>query len=162
VLIEESIAKSNQGSIKLDEVAAAILGVTESSGKVKTLVDEVNVGSQEQARGIEQIAKAFSQMEQVIQKTAAGAEESASAGEELNAQADTLRGLVAELATIVQQSSARERQAEIRPAEARPTGPVNKPLSAPAGFQWAPVRPAHQPEPNAAAAFPLDDDFTQF
>ena len=30
---------------------------------MKTLVDEVNLGSQEQARGIEQIGKAITQME---------------------------------------------------------------------------------------------------
>ncbi|MGD0580013.1 MAG: methyl-accepting chemotaxis protein, partial [Bryobacteraceae bacterium] len=76
-LIEESIAKSNDGKTKVDQVATAIRAITEESGKVKTLVDEVNLGSQEQARGIEQIGKAITQMEQVTQKTAANAEESA-------------------------------------------------------------------------------------
>jgi len=40
-------------------------------------VDNLNLGRQEQARGIEQIAKAITQMEQVTQKSAAIAEESA-------------------------------------------------------------------------------------
>ena len=64
-LIEESIARSKEGSMKLQQVAASIHQVTTSSTHVKTLVDEVNVGSQEQARGIEQIAAAIGQMEQV-------------------------------------------------------------------------------------------------
>ncbi len=68
-LIEESIAKSNDGKTKVDQVATAIRAITEESAKVKTLVDEVNLGSQEQARGIEQIGKAITQMEQVTQKT---------------------------------------------------------------------------------------------
>ena len=68
------------------QVAGAIRSITESATKVKTLVDEVNLGSQEQARGIEQIAKAIGQMEQVTQKNAANAQQSASAGEELSAQ----------------------------------------------------------------------------
>ena len=39
-----------------------------SAQKVKTLVDEVSLGSQEQARGIEQISKALTQMDQVTQE----------------------------------------------------------------------------------------------
>ena len=93
-LIEESIAKSNDGKVKVDEVADAIRAITEESAKVKTLVDEVNLGSQEQARGIEQIGKAITQMEQVTQTTAASAEESAAAAEELNAQSETLKDIV--------------------------------------------------------------------
>ena len=57
-LIEDSIAKSNDGKSKVDQVAAAIREITDESTKIKTLVDEVNLGSQEQARGIEQIGKA--------------------------------------------------------------------------------------------------------
>ena len=68
---------------------------------MKTLVDEVNLGSQEQARGIEQIGKAITQMEQVTQKTAANAEESAAAAEELNAQSETLNGIVEDLTGMV-------------------------------------------------------------
>jgi methyl-accepting chemotaxis protein len=100
-LIEESIAKSNDGKVKLDQVAGAIHSITESADAVKTLVEEVSLGSQEQARGIEQIAKAVTQMEQVTQKTAASAEESASASEELSAQAQAMRSVVAELQTMV-------------------------------------------------------------
>jgi len=61
----------------------------------------VNLGSQEQARGIEQIAKAVTQMEQVTQKTAASAEEGASASEELSAQAETMRTIVGQLQAMV-------------------------------------------------------------
>jgi methyl-accepting chemotaxis protein/methyl-accepting chemotaxis protein-1 (serine sensor receptor) len=79
-LIEESIAKSNDGKTKVDRVAAAIRSITEESAKVKTLVDEVSLGSREQASGIEQIGKAIAQMEQVTQRTAANAEEGAARG----------------------------------------------------------------------------------
>jgi methyl-accepting chemotaxis protein/methyl-accepting chemotaxis protein-1 (serine sensor receptor) len=100
-LIEESIAKSKDGKSKLDLVAAAVNSITESAGKVKTLVDEVKVGSEEQTRGIEQVSKAITQMEKVTQTTAANAEESASASEELSAQSDTLRSVVARLNSMV-------------------------------------------------------------
>ena len=100
-LIEESIAKSAEGSHKLDRVAAAVRNITEHATRVKALVDEVNVGSQEQARGIEQISRAISQMDQVTQNNAASAEESASASEELNAQAEVMMSIVNKLYSMV-------------------------------------------------------------
>ena len=100
-LIEESIAKSDDGKIKVDQVAAAIRTMTEEFGKVKTLVDEVNQGSQEQTRGIEQVAKAVLQMQQVTQSTAAGAEEGAAAAQELNTQSEALKAVVARLSAMV-------------------------------------------------------------
>ncbi len=100
-LIEESIGKSNEGSTKLQQVTDVIQAITESATKVKTLVDEVNLGSQEQARGIEQISKAIAQMDQVTQSTAANAEESASASEEMSAQAEALNNIVQQLRTLV-------------------------------------------------------------
>jgi methyl-accepting chemotaxis protein len=68
---------------------------------VKTLVEEVNLGSQEQARGIEQIHESLSQMEQVTQKTAADAEESAAAAAELKAQSDSMNSIAERLAVLI-------------------------------------------------------------
>lgn len=53
---------------------------------MKTLVDEVDVGSRQQSTGIDQIGKAICQMEQVTHKTAADSEESAASAQELNAR----------------------------------------------------------------------------
>jgi methyl-accepting chemotaxis protein/methyl-accepting chemotaxis protein-1 (serine sensor receptor) len=100
-LIEESIATSRDGNERLDRMAGAVRAMTESSTRVKSLVDQVNVGSQEQARGMVQISRAIAQMEQVTQRTAAGAQESASAGTELNGYADNLRTLVQEMREMV-------------------------------------------------------------
>jgi methyl-accepting chemotaxis protein/methyl-accepting chemotaxis protein-1 (serine sensor receptor) len=100
-LIEESIATSRDGNAQLDQVAGAVRSMTESSVKVKTLVDEVNQGSQEQARGMDQISRAVVQMEQVTQNTAAGAQQSAAAGSELNGYAGGLRTLVHEMREMV-------------------------------------------------------------
>ena len=103
-LIEESIAKSNEGGTRLQRVADVMGAITESTVKVKTLVDEVNLGSQEQARGIDQISNAIAQMDQVTQSTAASAEESAGASEELSAQAEALDQAVRRLSTLVSDS----------------------------------------------------------
>ena len=100
-LIEESISKSDNGKVMVDQVAAAILAIIEESSQVKTLVDEVSMGSQEQARDIDQVAKAITQMDQVTQTTAANAEESAAAAEELTAQSETLKDIVGRLTAMV-------------------------------------------------------------
>jgi methyl-accepting chemotaxis protein len=100
-LIAESIAKSNEGGTRLQRVAAVMRAITESTVKVKTLVDEVNLGSQEQARGIQQISKAIGQMDQVTQSTAASAEQGASASEELSAQAEAMDHSVRKLSRLV-------------------------------------------------------------
>jgi methyl-accepting chemotaxis protein len=96
-LIEESITTSNEGSAQLQKVADVVGSITEAATKVKVLVDEVNIGSQEQAKGIEEIARALTEMDKVTQGTAAAAEQSASASEEMSAQAQSLAQIVGEL-----------------------------------------------------------------
>jgi methyl-accepting chemotaxis protein len=96
-LIEESIATSNQGSVQLQKVADVVASITEAANKVKVLVDEVNIGSQEQAKGIEEIARSLGEMDKVTQGTAAAAEESASASEQMSAQAQSLAQIVDEM-----------------------------------------------------------------
>jgi len=61
----------------------------------------VHEASQQQTRGIDQVAQAVAQMEKVTQTTAATAEDSAAASEELNAQAETAMVVVRRLETLV-------------------------------------------------------------
>ena len=104
VLIEGSIVKSNDGKVKVDQVAMAVRAITEEASKAKTLVDEVSLASEEQAGGIEQIGRAIVEMEQVTQRVAATAEESASAGEQLSAQSANLKEIVMRLTAMVEGS----------------------------------------------------------
>jgi methyl-accepting chemotaxis protein len=145
-LIEESISKSNEGKAKVDQVAVAIRDITEESGKVKVLVDEVSMGSQEQARGLEQIAKAITQMEQVTQQTAASAEESAAAAEELTAQSESVKDILKRLTMLVGGESAGGRRVDY--GHGRPVEAVTH--RAPAF--GAPSAPARKD------VFPMDDD----
>jgi methyl-accepting chemotaxis protein/methyl-accepting chemotaxis protein-1 (serine sensor receptor) len=100
-LIEDSITRSGEGKVKVDQVALAIRAVTEDAAKVKVMVDEVSLGSEEQSRGIDQIGRAITQMEQVTQTNAASAEESAAAAEELSAQSETLKDVISRLHEMV-------------------------------------------------------------
>jgi methyl-accepting chemotaxis protein len=171
-LIEESIATTNGGKTKLDQVTAAIHSTTESANAVKTLVDEVNQGSQEQARGIEQIAKAVTQMEQVTQKTAANAEESASASEELSAQAETMRNIVEQLQGMVGGEgtglqSGRRTDVRLAPApNKRQTRdisalPASTSRRGAAGISRSEEMLVSANKPDKSA-IPLDDDFKEF
>ncbi len=174
-LIEESILKSGEGSTKLAQVAASIQAITEGAEKVKTLVDEVEASSKEQAQGIEQISRAVAQMDEVTQRNAANAEESASAGEELNAQSQSLMSVVGQLRDMVGNapegvSHQRRKTGSIRPtdiarrvaARAKQIAPKTPLHSGPAvaGKQPAAVL---APAARNAAEFPLDDsEFKEF
>jgi len=100
-LIEDSITKAKAGSGKVQQVADAILAVTEESSRIKALVDEINQGSEGQRRGILTIADAIRSMERVTQENAANAEESAAAAEELSAQSESIKDAVNRLHEIV-------------------------------------------------------------
>lgn len=100
-LIEDSIQRSDGGKSKVNQVAVSIHAITAEASKVKSLVEEINLGSVEQTRGIDQIGRAITQMEQVTQSSAANAEESAAAAEELNAQAEAMQSVVATLRAMV-------------------------------------------------------------
>jgi methyl-accepting chemotaxis protein len=145
-LIEESIGKSNEGSRKLDLVAKSIQQITSSSMQVKTLVDEIDVGSQEQARGIEQISMAVGQMEKVTQRNAANAEESAAASEELAAQARNLYDTVERLRRIAgeERASGHMSMEPSQAAMAAPGGAMRTPVSLGGDIQ-------------GRETFPLDD-----
>jgi methyl-accepting chemotaxis protein/methyl-accepting chemotaxis protein-1 (serine sensor receptor) len=100
-LIEESIATSRHGNAQLDQVAGAVRSMTDNSTRVKALVDEVSLGSQEQARGMDHISRAVIQMEQVTQNSAAAAKDGATAGSELSGYAATLKELVEDMREMV-------------------------------------------------------------
>lgn len=100
-LIDESVAKSREGKIRVEEVAVATQAIKESTASVQVLVDEVSAGSQEQSRGLQQINRAIAQMQIVTQRTAADAEEGAAASEQMSAQAQALRGLSGDLELMV-------------------------------------------------------------
>jgi hypothetical protein len=107
VLIEESIARSREGTGKVGQVANAIQAITASVEQVKRIVEEVRESSQQQTQGIDQVSQAIAQMERVTQTTAATAEESAAASEQLNAQAETSIAIVAKLDAGWQNGSSR-------------------------------------------------------
>lgn len=101
VMIEATTTKVRDGSDLVGKTAEAFLQVASSSSKVKELVAEIAAASHEQALGVEQINRAISELDKVVQQNAANAEESASASQELTAQSGQMKLIVAELAALV-------------------------------------------------------------
>ena len=100
-LIEGSIGASQAGTSKVSLVATAIREIAEETKRVKTLVDDVNSGSQEQAKGLDMVGKTLSQIEQLTMRTAASAEESAAAAQDLTSQSKSLKTIVQDLTSMV-------------------------------------------------------------
>jgi len=100
-LIEQSIAKSREGSSNLEKVSQAVERVTDLSTQVKTLIDGVREAGQDQSRGILQISTGVREMETVTQAAAASAEENAAASEQLRTESASMDGIVRELITLI-------------------------------------------------------------
>ncbi len=100
-MIEATAAKVRDGSDLVGKTAEAFLQVASSTTKVKELVEEIAAASHEQAQGVEQINRAISELDKVVQQNAASAEESASASQELSAQSTQMKAVVAGLAELV-------------------------------------------------------------
>jgi methyl-accepting chemotaxis protein len=100
-IIEGSIRRAETGVEVTAETHDAFKTIADRAKKVNDLVREIAAASQEQTAGVDQINSAISDMDNVTQSNAAGAEESASAGEELARQADELRTLVRDLQFLV-------------------------------------------------------------
>jgi CHASE3 domain sensor protein len=100
-MIDDTVARVRDGGSKLGRAAEAIQEVVKHSARMRVLADEVNVGSQEQSKGIDEVSRAVAQMQQMTQKTAANAEETASAGQQLDSHAETLNRIVAKMHALV-------------------------------------------------------------
>ena len=100
-LIEDSHRKSHDGKAKVDQVTETIRCITGETINMKSRVDEINLGSEEQTRGIEQVSKAITEMERVTQQTAASAQAGAAAGTQLNTQSEALNHIVHRLTSLV-------------------------------------------------------------
>lgn len=167
VLIEESIQRADGGKTKVDEVAVSIRAITAESSQIKILVDEINLGSVEQSRGIDQISKAISQMEHVTQNNAANAQESAAAAEELNAQAEAMKSIVKTLRAMVDggteySQTLRTSTPSLNLTKPKPTKVVARIKSVvklPVAKSAAPKRTSTV---LAGDAFPMTDEFKEF
>jgi len=100
-LIDNTIQVARKNNQIMEQTQAAFQENVEISMKIGGIIEEISAASNEQAQGIGQINKAVSEMDKVMQGTAAHAEESASASEELSTQAEQMEAFVADLSILV-------------------------------------------------------------
>ncbi|MDQ5987334.1 MAG: hypothetical protein CSYNP_03074 [Syntrophus sp. SKADARSKE-3] len=101
VLIDGTVVKIKEGSNLVEKTNNKFIEVSQSAVKAANLVAEISAASDEQAQGIGQVSKAITEMDKVVQQNAATAEESASASEEMNAQAQTMKGAIMSINKLV-------------------------------------------------------------
>ncbi|HVP77890.1 MAG TPA: methyl-accepting chemotaxis protein [Thermodesulfobacteriota bacterium] len=104
-LLENTMKAVKKGNELTQSTQDAFRENIDIAVKHTKLIEEIAAASGEQAQGIEQVATAVVQMNQVTQVNAASAEESASASQELNAQVEQVNGIIRELSAIVGNSN---------------------------------------------------------
>lgn len=93
-LIKGSVSQTQKGQDLSKDVAKNLNNIVDTIGKVTQIVGEISAASEEQARGIDLINSAVSQMDKTTQNAAAIAEQTASASQELSHQAHTLSSII--------------------------------------------------------------------
>jgi methyl-accepting chemotaxis protein-1 (serine sensor receptor) len=94
-LIQDSANEVGEGVKFVDEAGKAMDEIVSSVKKVTDMMSEIAAASRDQLSGIEQVSRAMSQMDHVVQQNAALVEESAAATQNMAAQAEQLVHAVA-------------------------------------------------------------------
>ncbi len=93
-LIQDSVAKVDEGSKLVDESGHTLEEIVNAVKKVTDIVAEIAAASREQSSGIEQVNKAVMQMDQTTQQNAALVEEASAASRAIVEQAQSLNGMI--------------------------------------------------------------------
>lgn len=93
-LIDGSGTKVSDGNKQVSQAGATMGEVADSFQSVVHLVSEITSAGREQSLGMEQLAKAIAQMDEVTQQNAALVEQAAAAADSLHGQAGRLVGMV--------------------------------------------------------------------
>ena len=124
-LIEDSIAKANQGLDIATQTSESLKQIVDGIIRSADIVAQIARSSEEQSLGIAQINTGIDQVAQVVQLNSATAEESAASSEEMSSQSNMLQGLISQFrlkaggkAGANQQLSLLTNQTQIRQPEA--------------------------------------------
>ncbi|KVE91283.1 Tar ligand binding domain-containing protein [Burkholderia vietnamiensis] len=90
-LIDASVERIHTGSQLVDEAGRTMHDVIAAVQRVTDIMGEIAAASEEQSGGIDQVARAVAQMDEVTQQNAALVEEAAAAAQSLDEQAARLR-----------------------------------------------------------------------
>ena len=95
LLIEDSVGKVTVGSGQVERAGATMQEIVASVKRVTDIMGEISAASEEQARGIDQVNRAVTQMDETTQQNAALVEQAAAAASSLQDQSGKLAEAVA-------------------------------------------------------------------
>ncbi|ELY2811062.1 methyl-accepting chemotaxis protein II [Cronobacter sakazakii] len=125
-LIEDSVSRVDSGSVLVESAGETMQEIVGAVTRVTDIMGEIASASDEQSRGIDQVALAVSEMDRVTQQNASLVQQSAAAASALEDQASRLSQAVA----------------AFRLAASRASAPRSVPAKVPASTDHAPIVPA--------------------
>ena len=94
-LIQDSVAKVQDGSRLVDESGRHLNDIVAAAKKVADIIGEISAASQEQANGLDQVNHAMTQMDESTQRNAEMAHQTSSVAGSMTSQAKALTDLIA-------------------------------------------------------------------
>ncbi|MCA8378812.1 methyl-accepting chemotaxis protein [Burkholderia cenocepacia] len=159
-LIDASVERIRTGSTLVDEAGRTMSDVIGAVQRVTDIMGEIAAASEEQSSGIDQVARAVAQMDEVTQQNAALVEEAAAAAQSLEEQAARLRETAAVFQLDDEAARAGAVVAVARQAPRAPSAPVAAPAAPAAARVERDVAPKRAPvatparKPAAVSAAP--------
>jgi len=173
-IIEQTVKKVQEGSGQVTSTTEAFGQVDENSRKLGELIGEISSASNEQAMGIDQINRAVSDMDEVVQQNASRAQESVNTSRDLNGYGKKMKSSLIELtqafggSTSPTTASARGRSGRGGPRPGGPSKGQKRPVrkkkpgaSHPKGAQKEALQSTREVRPDQLIPFD-DEDFKDF
>jgi methyl-accepting chemotaxis protein len=154
-LIEESVGRVEAGAKLVENAGRTMEELVTSVRRVAQIMTEIAAASHEQSSGIEQINKAITQMDHVVQMNASVVEEATAAATSMAHQATALARSVAQF-----QLADEPQAAPAKGSRGATAAAVDAPLSRPLAVERKQALPATGREPVLAQAH--DEDWKEF
>jgi methyl-accepting chemotaxis protein len=156
-LIADSTDKVEGGARLVDEAGRPMDEVVTSFQRLAALVAGIAAASREQSAGLEQVATAVGQLDEITQHNAALVEEAAAAAQSLDAQA----GELVDSVSVFRFTQGREERPEMRqlPSPARPKSAKISPLRAARAADPGPLPKVRR---SPALRRSLEEDWEEF
>ena len=119
-LIEDSVSRVDSGSVLVESAGETMQEIVGAVTRVTDIMGEIASASDEQSRGIDQVALAVSEMDRVTQQNASLVQQSAAAASALEDQASRLSQAVAAFRLASARASAPRREPAAAPVSASP------------------------------------------
>lgn len=122
-IITNNMQLVNEGLSLAQDVEDALSQIDQESKNISELMGEISIATAEQAKGVEEIHKAVSQMEIAVHSNAHSADECANAAMDLSSQSVCVKGIVDNLSILVNgfalehEDDAKKNNYELTPAK---------------------------------------------